>query len=156
MTRRPVSPAAQIAGFIAKFDPAIARLVRAARTAMRKRFPAAHELVYDNYNALAIGHASSERTSDVIASLPVYASGLNLYFYYGARLPDPHAVLLGSGSQGRFVRIKSVADLDAPAVRELLREADRRARVPLAGSGRGRTIIKSISAKQRPRRSRSA
>ena len=41
--------------FIAKFDPATAKLLRQARLALRKRFPTAVELVYDNYNALAIG-----------------------------------------------------------------------------------------------------
>jgi hypothetical protein len=45
----------QLAGFIARFDPAIGRVVRSARTILRQRFPTAVELVYDNYNALAIG-----------------------------------------------------------------------------------------------------
>lgn len=45
----------QLAGFIAKFDPSIGKLVRSARSAPRKRLPTAVELVYDNYNALAIG-----------------------------------------------------------------------------------------------------
>ena len=49
------TPAKQVAGFIAKFDPAIAKLIRGARAKVRKRLPTAVELVYDNYNALAIG-----------------------------------------------------------------------------------------------------
>src|SRR5258708_1884640 len=76
------SPAKQVAGFISKFDPAIAKLVRSARSVLRSRFPTAIELVYDNYNALAIGFSTTERTSDVLFSLVVYASGLNLYFIY--------------------------------------------------------------------------
>jgi hypothetical protein len=48
-------PAKQLAGFIARFDPQVAKLVRAARVVLRKRWPTAVELVYDNYNALAIG-----------------------------------------------------------------------------------------------------
>jgi len=39
------SPAAQLAGFVAKYDPAVGRLVRATRAAMRTRFPTAVELV---------------------------------------------------------------------------------------------------------------
>jgi hypothetical protein len=57
------SPARQLAGFIAKFDPAIGKLVRSARVALRKRMPTAIELVYDNYNALAIGFGSTEPAS---------------------------------------------------------------------------------------------
>ena len=49
------SPARQLAGFIAKFDPAVARLIRSTRGSLRRMyFPSATELVYDNYNALAI------------------------------------------------------------------------------------------------------
>lgn len=42
------SPAKQLAGFIAKYDPAVARLTLATRAALRKRLPTAIELVYDN------------------------------------------------------------------------------------------------------------
>ena len=85
----PGSPAAQLKDMIARFDPAIQRVVQQARTKLRKRLPAAVELVYDNYNALAIGYGSSEKRGDWIVSLAVYARGVNLYFIYGIALPDP-------------------------------------------------------------------
>src|SRR5436190_2014451 len=87
---RSLDVAKQVAGFIAKFDPSIAALARQARAAMRKRFPTAVEIVYDNYNALAMGFSTTERTSDVIVSVAVFARGVNLYFMYGRSLPDPH------------------------------------------------------------------
>jgi hypothetical protein len=146
------SAAQQLAAFIAKFDPAIGRLVRAARAVLRHRFPTAIELVYDNYNALAIGFATTERTADVIVSLAVYARGVNLYFMYGARLPDPHRLLQGGGNQGRFIRLERAATLEEPSVEALLRAAVRLARSPLPSSGRGRTILRSVSRRQRPRR----
>ena len=148
----PKTPAEQLAGFIAKFDSAIGKLVRAARSALRKRLPTATELVYDNYNALAIGFGSTDRVSDVLFSLAVYARGVNLYFMYGASLPDPQHLLRGSGTRGRFIPLTSVAVLNRPAVRHLLRAAMRHAKTPLPTSGRGRLLIKSVSAKQRPRR----
>ena len=70
-TKPTTSSSKQVAAFIAKFDPAIAKLVRSARTLLRKRYPTANELVYDNYNALAIGYSSTEQTSDVLFSLAV-------------------------------------------------------------------------------------
>ena len=69
------SPARQLAGFIDKFEPAIARLVRASRAVLRKRFPTAIEQVYDNYNFLAIGYCTTERTSDCIVSLASFREG---------------------------------------------------------------------------------
>ena len=152
MTGAPESPARQLAGFIAKFDPRIARLIRQSRAALRDRLPAANELVYDNYNALAIGFGPTERASDAIVSVAAYARGVNLYFIYGATLPDPHKLLKGSGNQGRFIVFDEAAVLDRPAVKALLRAAIRQAEPPLPATGRGYTVIKSISAKQRPRR----
>src|SRR4051812_5988830 len=89
------SPAKQVAAFIAKFDPPIARLTRSVRSALRKRMPTAIEQVYDNYNFLAIGLCTTERTSDCIVSLAVSAKGVALSFYNGASLPDPDKILLG-------------------------------------------------------------
>jgi hypothetical protein len=147
-----LSPARQVESFIAKFDPAIARIVRASRSKLRKRYPTAHELVYDNYNALAIGYSPNERTSEAFVSLAVFARGVNLYFIQGRKLGDPRGLLQGEGSQGAFVRVESAAVLDGKDVIGLLESAAAFGRTPLASSGRGRTIVKSISAKQRPRR----
>ena len=152
MATKTISPAKQVEGFINKFDPAVAKLARSARSAMRKRFPTAVELVYDNYNALAMGFGSTERTSDVIISVAVYASGVSLYFVYGRSLPDPKKLLQGSGTQGAFIRFSGISVLDDPAVDALLTAAEKRQKPPLPSSGRGYTIVKSISAKQRPRR----
>jgi len=149
----PDSPAKQVAGFIAKFDPAIAKLVRAARSELRRRFPTAVELVYDNYNALAIGYSPTEKTSHVWFSLAVYARGVSLYFMYGRSLPDPEKLLQGSGKQGAFVRLDSLSVLDQPAVRALMDTAVRHGNPQFTTSGKGYTVVKSISAKQRPRRS---
>jgi hypothetical protein len=146
------SPARQVAGFIAKFDPAIAKLVRASRKALRKRLPTAVELVYDNYNALAIGWGPNERTSEVIVSLGIFARGICLYFTQGTRLPDPQKLLKGSGKQGRFLRLDRVSLLEEPPVEALLRAAIRLGKTPLPATGRGTTVVKSVSAKQRPRR----
>ena len=151
-TEPPVSPAKQVAGFIAKFDPSIARLVRLARTALRKRFSTAVELVYDNYNALAIGWGPNERTSEVIVSPGIYARGVSLYFMQGVKLPDPGKLLEGSGNQGRFIRLQSVVQLNDPAVGALLEAAARLGKTPLPATGRGYTVVKSVSARQRPRR----
>ena len=146
------SAASQVASFIAKFDPANARLIRACRTSMRRRLPTANELVYDNYNFLAIGYSASERASDCVVSLAAGSNGVSLSFYYGATLPDPDGILLGSGNQNRFVRLPTAATLGDLAVERLQRAALPQAKTPMPDSGRGRTIVKSISAKQRPRR----
>ena len=151
-TARPASVAGEVAGFIAKFDPSVARTIRSCRAALRRRFPTANEIVYDNYNFFVIGYSPTERPSDCIVSLAAAANGVGLSFYRGASLPDPGGLLLGSGKQNRFIRVPDVSVLRRPAVAALLQAAADHGRVPLPPRGRGRTIVKSISAKQRPRR----
>jgi hypothetical protein len=146
------STARQLAGFIKKFDPTTASLIRAARRELRRQMPTAIEQVYDNYNFLAIGYCTTERTSDCIVSIAAAASGVSLSFYYGASLSDPAHVLLGSGKQNRFIRLQTASTLAEPAVQALLQQAISRAKSPLPHTGRGYTMIRSVSAKQRPRR----
>jgi hypothetical protein len=146
----------QLAAFIGKFSDTDQRLIRAVRRALRRRFPTANELVYDNYNFFVIGYSPTERPSDSIVSMAARANGVGLCFIYGARLPDPNKVLLGSGNQTRFIRLDSVGVLDRPEVKALVAAAIAQARAPLPTSGRGKLIIRSISAKQRPRKTRSA
>ena len=149
-----VSPAKQIAGFIAKFDPKAAKLIRALRVAMRKRFPTATELVYDNYNFLVFAFCTTERASDSMVSLAADGHGVTLFFNWGVKLPDPHKILQGSGKQVRSIRLEGVATLQRPEVEALLQAAVEQAKSPLPVSGGGSTIVKLIAAKQRPRQLR--
>jgi len=142
----------ELAGFIDKFEPELAKKIRQARAVLQKRLPAANELVYDNYNFFVIGYCATERPSDCIVSLAVNAKGLGLAFYYGATLPDPEGILEGSGNQNRFVRLAAVEDLAKPAVEALIAAAIAQAKTPLAKDVIGHLVIRSISAKQRPRR----
>ena len=110
------------------------------------------EMVYDNYNFLVCGFGPSERASEAIFSIAVYARGVGLCFLHGAGLPDPEKLLRGSGKQVRNLPLPSAATLDQPAVQVLIATALARAPVPLDPTTRRRLIVKSISAKQRPRR----
>ena len=147
---------AQLEGFIDKYDPKVATLGRKALTLMRKRLPGALELIYDNYNALAIGFSQVDKARSIPFSIAFYPRWITLFFMHGAALPDPKGLLEGKGSTVRSIRIgdaKALAatfaskDVDALFVAGLLHVGwtlDRKAK--------GQKIIKSISASQRPRR----
>jgi len=142
----------ELAGFIAKYAPEIGSLAVAIRAEMRKRYPMANELVYDNYNALVIGFAPSEKTSEAIFSIALYPRWVSLFFLQARGLPDPHRVLKGSGNVVKHVILPSPDALHQPEIEALMREAIARATVPFDPRNTHRLIIKSISPKQRPRR----
>jgi hypothetical protein len=139
-------------GFIAKFDGQNQKLIRSVRKALRRRFPTAHELVYDNYNFFVIGYSPTERPSDSILSMAAGANGVGLCFLRGATLPDPQGILLGSGNQTRFIRLESPAVLARAEVEALVAAAVAQSKTPFRRKGRGALVIRSVSAKQRPRR----
>lgn len=146
------TPEQQLKSFVAKFEPRLQTLIRSVRKSLRTIFPTANELVYDNYNFFVIGYCSTERPSDCFISIAAAANGVGVAFYWGARLADPHKLLIGSGKQNRFLRLDSAKVLERPEVQDLLAAAAAYGKNPLPKSGRGKLIIRSISAKQRPRR----
>jgi len=145
-------PEKQLAEFMSKYTPEIRALAHEAMEKMRKRLPGAVELVYDNYNALVVGFGPSERVSDAIFSIALYPRWINLFFLDGVALPDPEKLLQGNGKIVRSITLKDAATLDKPAVRTLISEAVKRADTRIDKKNPRRLIIKSISAKQRPRR----
>src|SRR5215475_868187 len=109
---------------------------------LRKLIPPAFELVYDNYNALAIGFSPSEKAGDGIFSIAVYPKYASLFFLQGATLPDPNKRLEGSGNVVRHIKLESEKLLDDPQVLNLVNLALHRAKVPLKHGGTRKLIIK--------------
>jgi hypothetical protein len=147
---------AQLEGFIDKYDPKVAALGRKALGLMRKRLPGALETVYDNYNALAVGFTGVNKVSKTPLSIALYPRWITLFFLYGAALPDPERRMEGTGSQVRSIRIETPKALSETFADEyvdgLISSAVLHVGWMLDPKAKGRVIIKSISAKQRPRR----
>jgi len=118
---------------------------------MRALMRGAVELVYDNYNALAIAFAPSERRADVVFSITLYPRWVSLFFARGATLSDPQQLLRGSGSTVRHIVLEDASVLNRPPVRALMAQALAGAAKPDRKAGR-RVIIKLIAKKRRPRR----
>jgi hypothetical protein len=146
------TPARQWAAFLSRYDPAIAKVAKAAITRLRKELPGAVELVYDNYNALVMGFGPTERASEAIVSIALYPRWVTLFFLQGARLADPARLLKGAGSRVRHIVVSDVAILDQPAVRTLIRQAIATAPRPNDAKARRRMVVRAVSPKQRPRR----
>jgi hypothetical protein len=143
---------AQLDRFIDRFAPETAALARALLARMRGRLPGARILVYDNYNALAIGFGATDQASKAVLSLAVYRRWVNLFFLQAAGLSDPQELLKGEGRKVRHVRLLSAAAFDDPAIEALIAQAVAHSDPPFDPAAEQRLIVKAVSAKQRPRR----
>ncbi len=145
----------QIAGFLAKYTPQMVASGTESRARMRQVIPGGVEFVYDNYNALVFGFGPTERPSEAVLSLALMPKWVTLCFLKGAKLSDPKQILRGSGNIVRNVRLSAPSDLDDPYIRHLIDDAIGAASPKFPADGEApSTIIKSVSAKQRPRRPR--
>ena len=114
----------QLESFIARFSPSVAADARATLARVRRLVPGAVELVYDNFNALAVGFGPSERASEAIVSIAVCPRWVSLFFLQGGlQLPDPKGLLRESGRKVRRIVLRTPGLLDLPAVRSLLKAA---------------------------------
>ena len=142
----------QLESFIARFSPEVAALGGAVLADLRARLPHADLLVYDNYNALAVGFAPDETAGHVILSLAFFPRWVSLFLFKGPRLDDPAGLLEGSGSTVRHVKLRRGEDFRRPEIDALIAQALAIAEPPLDPAHAGQLVIKSVSAKQRPRR----
>ncbi len=147
-----VTPEAQLKSLIDAFDPKNQKLIRSVRSAVRKRFPTANELVYDYGTSLVIGYSPTEHGIESIVSTAARADGVSLYFMNGPKLPDPKKLLQGSAKQVRFIPVEAASRLKHPDVEALIAATIELASVPLPSAGSGKLVIKTSAAKKRPRR----
>lgn len=132
--------------------------VKAAALSLREfvwdLYPECNELIYDNYNAVAFGWSPTDKAGDVFCSIAVYSDHINFGFNKGSDLDDPGKMLIGDGSQYRYIKVKDKDDFHDWYAKELLQQAYQdsiNAMKPQKDLIKGQTIVKSISpVKRRP------
>jgi hypothetical protein len=122
-------------------------------------YPQVNELIYDNYNALAIGWSPTERVGHTFCSIAVGRTSMNIHFgfYWGAELSDPETMLIGEGNQYRYILVRNVEEFPKAYIKRLVKEAYNNSLVKVKDQNQiicGHTITKSISAKKRTAKSK--
>jgi len=143
---------AQLEVFLGRYIPGVAAIGRGAVRQLRARLPGCDVLVYDNYQALAVGFSPDGKTGSAFVSVALYPRWVNLFFLQGAQLKDPEGLLQGAGSIVRHMRLGAIGELDAPYVRAMIEAAIAQAPAPYDAERPGQLVIKSVSAKQKARR----
>jgi hypothetical protein len=150
-SKTPTRPPA-VAPMIARYPPEVATQLRRARAELRRHVPRGYEMIYDNYNALVFGFGPTARPSEIVFSVAGYPGWVTLFFARGPSLHDPERLLEGSGSAIRGVRLRPFSRLRSTGVQALIRQALQKVAPAFADAPRRVTIVKSVSARQRPRR----
>jgi hypothetical protein len=115
-------PSDQLIELLTEYDLAVGELALALRSIMLEEAPAATETVFKNY-AVVMLYSLGGKWADTFCHIVVYTRHVNLGFNWGARLPDPERVLVGSGKQIRHIKIARPEDLKKPYLRSFIRAA---------------------------------
>lgn len=102
-----------------------------------------------------IGFCQTDKPSEAIFSLACQAKGVSLCFLQGARIPkslDPKKLLKGSGTTARSITLRPIERINDQDVVALMTVANAHAKVRMPRSGKGSSVVRSVSTKQRPRR----
>jgi hypothetical protein len=117
-------------------------------------YPGANELIYDNYNALAVGWSVTERLGHTFCSFAVMRGNYNIHFgfYWGSEIADPDKILLGKGNQYRYILVRDKKEFPKAYIKKLLKEAYANSLAKVKDKAqlqKGMTITKSVSVVQR-------
>jgi len=123
-------------------------------------YPQTNELIYDNYNALAVGWSPTDRVGHTFCSIAVGRTSNNVHFgfYWGNELADPDKILLGDGNQYRYILVPDENNFPKAYIEKLVKEAYAKSLAKVRDKKQimnGQTILKSISSKKREKKTKS-
>ncbi len=102
-------PNPQLKKFIKPYSEKIQNLTLELRSFITELVPQTNELIWDNYNAVAIAYSKSKKLKDAFCHIAVYKGHVNFGFNRGAELTNTNIKLSGVG---KMIRHVSVADFD--------------------------------------------
>jgi len=143
--------------FLKPFPKEITQRVLALREFIWDLYPTSNELIYDNYNAVAVGWSPTDRVGHIFCSLAVGRTSHNVHFgfYWGAELSDPERKLIGEGNQYRYLLVPELKTFQRKYITKLVKEAYANSMKKVKDPKQfmeGKTIVKSVSEKKRTKR----
>jgi|SRR5215471_8344958 len=112
---------AEIDRLIDRYSPEVQRLINSARRILRTAFPGCAETA--DSKARLLGYSYGPGYKGTVATLILSKTGVKIGVPYGTSLKDPAHLLAGEGKVHRHVAVAEPAELKAPALKALLREA---------------------------------
>ena len=136
--------------FLSAFDDEERKLALWLREFVWDLYPNTNELIYDNYNALAIGWSPTDRVGHTFCSIAIGRTSKNVHFgfYRGSEISDPKKILIGNGKQYRYILVKNEKGFPKTYIKKLVKDAYMNSLAMVKDKKqiiKGATITKSIS-----------
>jgi hypothetical protein len=112
-----VSTPDPVTKFLDAYDPKIAKLALSTRALVLRLVPEADEKVLRPWKTIAYGRKKK------FCAISPHARWVNLQVHSGGSLPDPKALLEGTGKSMRHVKLEAAADLKGKPLADLIRAA---------------------------------
>jgi hypothetical protein len=110
-----------------KIPPAVRPIVQAARRTVKATAPTADEISYQSQPPRSSSYMWKIARYAVdganVVGIGTFPRHSTLFFYRGRELDDGSGLLEGSGKDSRFITLRTPADAERPAVKQLVRKA---------------------------------
>lgn len=153
-----MKPHSDLKQFLKPYDPSIQELTLALRDYLLNLVPQSNELIWDNYNAVAMAYSKSEKLKDAFCHIAVYSKHVNFGFNRGAELSKRNIKLNGNGKLIRHIKINAIEDFQSAELDKMVFEAlaiSEKGNEDLKGEPKKpKSMVMSISKKKiRPKKS---
>lgn len=115
-----MDPHPKLAGFLDCYPETVQQLFLHLRSFVLETVPDCHELIWDNYNALALAYSRSDKLADAFCHLALYSTYVNLGFNRATELQTGSLPLKGSGKLIRHLTVKHMDGFPDEQVRPVL------------------------------------
>jgi hypothetical protein len=118
-----MKPNPNLKKFLEPYDEEIQVLTLELRDFITDLVPQANELIWDNYNAVAMAYSKSEKLKDAFCHISVYSKHINFGFNRGAELTSTELKLEGKGKLIRHISVKNLKSFPKKEIKNLIWEA---------------------------------
>ncbi|UOY08279.1 DUF1801 domain-containing protein [Muricauda sp. SCSIO 64092] len=122
-TSRKIKPNPQLRKFMKPYDEEMQKLTLQLRDFITNLVPQANELIWDNYNAVALAYSKSEKLKDAFCHIALYSKYVNFGFNRGAELTKTNVKLNGKGKLIRHISVKDLQSFPKHEIEKMIWEA---------------------------------
>ena len=118
-----MKPNPQLIKFLEPYSDRIQKLTIELRNFITELVPESNELIWDNYNAVAMAYSKSEKLEDAFCHIAVYSGYVNFGFNRGAELSQTNIKLDGKGKLIRHISVKDFQSFPREELKSMIWEA---------------------------------